>query len=130
MKVISLEERQALYAKLPFEHFLHTEYHTYIGGPPNCPLEDTYTPVYIGPCVLRDSKTNEDLGYVHGIYDYLLFLRRFIRTKVGRFEDDVMSLDEWKDTHEQALVNAQANHDRELARIAALEGDKKGEIPI
>lgn len=130
MKVISLEERQALYTKLPFEHFLHTEYHTYIGGPPDCSLEDTYTPVYIGPCVLRDSKTNEDLGYVYGIYDYRFFLRRLIRTKAGDPSNDVMTLDEWEDTHEQVLVNAQAHYDRKLARIAALEGDKKGGIPI
>lgn len=125
MEVISLEERQKLYAQLPPEHFLAIEY--------GRSKLSYLNPVYIGPCVLMDSVTNKPLGYLHGVYDHGLFLRRFIKTKVGKLDINVMTLDEWKATHEQVLTNAQARYSRENAIVAeAKKITKRGatDIPI
>jgi hypothetical protein len=126
MNVISREERQALYVQLPPEHFLAIEY----GRNRSSYLD----PVYIGPCVLIDSATNEPLGYLHGVFSHRFFLRRFIKTKAGKLDINVMTLDEWKATYEQVLANAQARYDRERAVVAEAKKITKrgssGEIPI
>lgn len=125
MEVISLEERQALYVQLDPDHFLAIEY----GKNKSLYLN----PVYIGPCVLMNSETNEPLGYLHGIYDHKLFLRRFIKTKVGTLDINVMTLEEWRGAHERVLANAQARYDGDrviLAKAKKITKRGTGDVPV
>lgn len=125
----TLSERQGLYIKIPFGHYLETKYHVYVPGAHDRPLRDKYTSVWAGPCPMWKRGSCEFQGYMHGIYGGGLLLKCFVCDTV-RMAYIPITLEQWQATAEQVLVDAQAEHDRLVALAAAAKKDGSKEIPI
>jgi hypothetical protein len=125
----SLEARRNLYIQLPFGHYLETEYHTYIPGSAERPVEAQYTPVYAGPCPIWERGTCEFQGYMHGIYGSDLLLKCFVCDTV-RVAYAPVTMEEWQMTVGQVLAEAQAVYDRQVSAALAAKKDGSKEIPI